>query len=83
MRFPTRLFRLRPSLPPFFSSTAPLPRIPGFPPLLGGALSDTALLTSMVYHMDRIDNPDINPKPGTLGGIRCNGEIHVFAASCV
>ena len=34
----------------------------------------------MVYNMDRMAHPDINPKPGTLYGIRRNGEIHVYVA---
>ena len=32
----------------------------------------------MVYQMDRLGNPDINPKPGTMDGIRRNDEIHVY-----
>ena len=54
--------------------------IPGVVASSGGPLSDNALLTSMVYHIDRIANPDVNPKPGTLDGIRRNDEIHIFVA---
>ena len=46
----------------------------------GADLSDNALLTSMVSHMDRMANPDINPKPGTRDGIRRIDEIHVCVA---
>ena len=63
-----------------FSTNPPSTPIPGVAAPHGGALSETALLTSMVYHMDRIANPDVNTKPGTLGGTRRNGEIHVSVA---
>ena len=54
--------------------------IPGVLPSDGGTLSNNALLTSMVYHMDRLANPDVNPMPGTLDGIRRNDDIHVYVA---
>ena len=69
-----------PPVSSLFSTAPPAAPIPGVSPPLGGALSETALLTSMVYHMDRIANPDVNPKPGTLDGIRRNDEIHVYVA---
>ena len=56
---------------------APIPRL-GVG--TGAALSDNSLLTSVVYHMDRIANPDINPKPGSIEGIRRDDEIHVYVA---
>ena len=43
-------------------------------------MADTALLTSMIYHMGRIASPDINAKPGALEGIRRNDAIHVYVA---
>ena len=69
-----------PPVSALFSTTPPSAPIPGVAASPGGALSETALLTSMVYHMDRIANPDVNPKPGTLDGIRRNDEIHVYVA---
>ena len=68
--------------PGLFPTTNPssLNPIPGVPPGDGSSLSNIALLTSMVYHMDRLDNPDINPKPGTIDGIRRNDELHMFVA---
>ena len=64
----------------FFSAPNDGNPIPGANASVGTALSDNALLASMVYHIDRIANPDVNPKPGTLDGIRRNDEIHVFVA---
>ena len=72
-----------PSVAPFlniFGATAAHAPIPGVGAGTGTALCDNDLLTSMVYHMDRMANPDINPKPGTLEGIRRNDEIHVYVA---
>ena len=66
--------------PGTFATTNPLPPIPGVCSAPGGPLSDSAFLTSMVYHMDRIANPDINANPCTLDGIRRNDEIHVYLA---
>ena len=66
--------------PPSFSTTAALPPIPGVAGAPGGALGENALLTSTVYHMGRIANPDINPKPVTMDGVRRNDEIHVYVA---
>ena len=63
-----------------FGATPAQAPIPGVGVGTGAALSDNALLTSMVYHMVRIANPDINPKPGTLEGISRNDEIHVYVA---
>ena len=59
------------------SRPRPFPGVVGAP---GDATIDTALLTSMVHHMDRLANPDISPKPGAMGCIRRNGEIHVCVA---
>ena len=63
-----------------FGTTAAQAPIPGVGVGTGTALSDNALLTSMVYHMGRIANPDINPKPGALECIRRNDEIRVYVA---
>ena len=69
-----------PAGPPLFSTTAALPPIPGVNGAPGGALCENSLLTSMVYRVGRIANPDINPNPGTMEGVRRNGEIHVRRA---
>ena len=39
-----------------------------------------SILTSLVYHVDRIANPDTSTKPGTLENIRRNEEILVYVA---
>ena len=36
--------------------------------------------TSLVYHMDKMANPDIIANPGDIEGIRRMGAIHVFVA---
>lgn len=38
------------------------------------------LLSSIVYSMDRLSNPDTSTKPGTLGALRGNEEIWVLVA---
>ena len=63
-----------------FATANPQPPIPGLGGGPGAALRDNALPTSMVYHMDRLANPDINPKPGTIDAIRRTDEIHVYVA---
>ena len=54
--------------------------IPGFDNSYGFPISSNALLAYMVYHMNRLANPDVNPKPCANDGIRINDEIHVFVA---
>ena len=68
---------------PFVPGLSPPPvaaPIPG--PLSGSthALSDDSLMSSLVYNADRLANPDVVVKPGTIEGIRRIGEIHVFVA---
>ena len=57
------------------------------PPIQGGSATPAGdgrdtnnFLTSMVYHMDKMGNPDIFAKPGTVEGIRRIDEIHVVVA---
>ena len=50
------------------------------PPIQTGAQTQDALLSSMVYHIDRLANPDVTAKPGTLEGVKRMEEILVFVA---
>ena len=67
-------------LPTVFGTAEARAPIPGVGPSPSGPLNENALLTSTVCPMDRIANPDINPKPGTMGGSRRNDEIRVYAS---
>ena len=40
--------------------------------------SQTQLLTSLVYHVDRMADPDTPTRPGTIENIRRNEEILVY-----
>ena len=92
--FPDPLFRASPvnAVPPIASGTpmgenqyyhmpAAQNPIPGgtATPLAGGG-SHTSLLTSLVYHVDRMANPDTSTKAGTLENVRRNEEILVYVA---
>ena len=79
-RFPPPVMTRPIPVAPSSLSTAPNTQvpIPGVNSAGGGALSNNALLTSMVYHMGRLANPDVRPKPGTLDAIRRNDEIYVY-----
>ena len=45
-----------------------------------GKDGQNSILTSLVYRVDRIANPDTSTKPGTLENIRRNEEILVYVA---
>ena len=47
-------------------------------PLPGPAQSESALLSSMVYHIDKLANPDVVAKPGTLDSVKRMGGILVY-----
>ena len=51
--------------------------IPGAP---SGSDGQNSILTSLVYHVDRIANPDTSTKPGAIEIIRRNEEILVYVA---
>ena len=45
-----------------------------------GALCINALIVSMVYHMGRLANPDINPEPGNTADIRRDDGMRFYVA---
>ena len=49
-------------------------------PIPNNSQSQGALLSSMVYHIDKLANPDKVPKPGTLDGVRRMEEILGYLA---
>lgn len=58
----------------------PVGPVTGGAPFPGNPPSQETLLSSMVYHLDKITNPDVAPKPGTLEGVRRMEEILAFGA---
>ena len=53
---------------------------PANPPTPVPGKSQDSLLSSMVYHIDKLANPDVAARPGTLGGEKRMGEIFVYVA---
>ena len=65
-------------------NTVPVSTMLGQPPAAShiphNAQSQDALVSSMVYHMDKLANPGTVPKPGTLEGVRRMEEILAYLA---
>lgn len=53
---------------------------PAVSPLPNNYKSQDTLLSTMVYHIDKLANPDTVPKPGTLDGVRRMEEILAYVA---
>ena len=73
---------LRSGIPTVLGSALPPagPPIPGVTcPSTGQNLGDP-FMRSLAYNIDRMANPDVSAKPGTIEGIRRMGEIHVYVA---
>lgn len=54
--------------------------IPGYTTGLSQPLGNDSLTSSLVYNIDRMPNPEVVVKNGTIVGIRRIGEIHVYVA---